>query len=60
MKREKPLPCYVDAHHQRNHDALVERWSNARMWLRSHGRIQARRSPEVPPALAGKPQLRFA
>ncbi len=51
MKRRRGPPLFADDEHRRNFDVLIERRSEARMWLRAQGRLPRERAPEIPPVI---------
>ena len=53
------FPLFLDDWHRRDHDVLIERRSDARIWLRQHGRdVRYRPSPEIPAFLRRRPRVR--
>ncbi len=52
MKRRRGPPLFLNEEHRRNYDVLIERRSDARMWLRARGRLQRERAPDVPALIA--------
>jgi len=51
MKRRRGPPLFLNDEHRRDYDSLIEKCSDARIWMRKQSRRPRERAPEIPPAI---------